>query len=240
MNRDRVRKISLIGLLVLAVAAFAYFGLVRRQARRESMMGGAATGKDVYYCPMHKTYHSDKPGNCPICSMKLVKLEKGSAPSVTEATMKMPSAPSPTSVPASPQNPQDNGIFIPPEKQQLIGMRSRRTPVYDLQSGLGRHRTGLSSRTQIERAVASQYGRIRCPGISKSYRRCSGAVAALGCNRPGDSKPRKGRKGQAGDCRQLAHYWCRHGSRRLSPWNFCGSDERSVYDCGSLACLGAR
>ncbi len=124
MNRDRVRKISLIGLLVLAVAAFAYFGLVRRQARRELTMGGTATGKDVYYCPMHKTYHSDKPGNCPICSMKLVKLEKGDAPSAPEATMKMPSAPSPASAPASPQNPQDNGIFIPPEKQQLIGMRS--------------------------------------------------------------------------------------------------------------------
>ncbi len=124
MNRDRVRKISLIGLLVLAVAAFAYFGLIRRQARRELTMGGAATGKDIYYCPMHKTYHSDKPGNCPICSMKLVKLEKGDAPSAPEATMKMPSAPSPASAPTSPQNPQDNGIFIPPEKQQLIGMRS--------------------------------------------------------------------------------------------------------------------
>ena len=125
MSRDRVRNMSLIGLLVLAVAAFAYFGLVRRQARHETTMG-ATTGKDVYYCPMHKTYHSDKPGNCPICSMKLVKLEKGGAPSGTETAMKMPSAPSPASPPPSPQNPQGNGIFIPPEKQQLIGMRSVR------------------------------------------------------------------------------------------------------------------
>lgn len=28
-----------------------------------------------YYCPMHPTYTSDRPGNCPICSMKLVKAE---------------------------------------------------------------------------------------------------------------------------------------------------------------------
>ena len=123
MNWDRFRKISLIGLLVVALAAFAYFGLVRRQARHDLTMG-AATGKDVYYCPMHKTYHSDKPGNCPICSMKLVKLEKRGAPSSTETAMNMPSAPSPASPPPSPQNPQDNGIFIPPQKQQLIGMRS--------------------------------------------------------------------------------------------------------------------
>jgi len=27
----------------------------------------------AYYCPMHPTVTSDKPGNCPICGMKLVK-----------------------------------------------------------------------------------------------------------------------------------------------------------------------
>ncbi|OGX37947.1 MAG: hypothetical protein A3C53_07730 [Omnitrophica WOR_2 bacterium RIFCSPHIGHO2_02_FULL_68_15] len=38
----------------------------------------------VYYCPMHPTYTADKPGDCPICNMKLVKREasalKGSDP----------------------------------------------------------------------------------------------------------------------------------------------------------------
>ncbi len=28
--------------------------------------------KPVYYCPMHPSYTSDKPGDCPICNMKLV------------------------------------------------------------------------------------------------------------------------------------------------------------------------
>ena len=28
---------------------------------------------DVYYCPMHPGYISDRPGDCPICNMKLVK-----------------------------------------------------------------------------------------------------------------------------------------------------------------------
>lgn len=31
---------------------------------------------DVYYCPMHPQIKSDKPGDCPICGMRLVKLEK--------------------------------------------------------------------------------------------------------------------------------------------------------------------
>jgi hypothetical protein len=29
--------------------------------------------KDLYYCPMHPSYQSDKPGSCPICHMSLVK-----------------------------------------------------------------------------------------------------------------------------------------------------------------------
>ncbi len=41
----------------------------------------------IYYCPMHTSYHSDKPGNCPICSMKLVPLTAGSPSSMA------PSAP---------------------------------------------------------------------------------------------------------------------------------------------------
>ena len=30
-----------------------------------------------YHCPMHPTYISDKPGNCPICGMRLVPIEEG-------------------------------------------------------------------------------------------------------------------------------------------------------------------
>jgi RND family efflux transporter MFP subunit len=75
MSRDRIRKISLIALLVLAVAAFAYVALMRRQPMR------------------------------------------------TTATAEAPSAATPSAV-ASPAPAQDNAIFMPPEKQQLIGMHS--------------------------------------------------------------------------------------------------------------------
>src|SRR5712692_1796235 len=117
MSRDRVRKISLLSLLILALAAFAWFGLIQRQPRHDAATHQAASRKDVYYCPMHKNYHSDKPGTCPICSMKLVKLEEAGTvePPPTAAA---PAAPPP----ASPS--QDSAIFVPPEKQQLIGMRS--------------------------------------------------------------------------------------------------------------------
>ena len=42
-------------------------------------IGGTAKSQTVqkYHCPMHPTYVSDKPGNCPICGMKLVPIEPG-------------------------------------------------------------------------------------------------------------------------------------------------------------------
>jgi membrane fusion protein, copper/silver efflux system len=125
MNRDRIRKISLVGLLILAVTAFVYFAMIRRQARHEMALGRVATAKDVYYCPMHKTYHSDKPGNCPICSMKLVKLEgPGTAIAAEGATKVEPHTGAAAAAPIPSPASQDNAIFVPPEKQQLIGMRS--------------------------------------------------------------------------------------------------------------------
>jgi len=55
-----------VGLLVAAgVAAKAI------EQRRQLVRQAAGT----YYCPMHPTYTSDRPGDCPICSMKLVKRE---------------------------------------------------------------------------------------------------------------------------------------------------------------------
>ncbi len=49
-------------------------GIVATQAlrhRAHSLQKGA----DLYYCPMHPTYTADRPGDCPICNMRLVKKE---------------------------------------------------------------------------------------------------------------------------------------------------------------------
>ena len=64
----RVRPPIVIGLLVaIAVAG----GLVVASGARRVHHQAHAT----YYCPMHPTYTSDRPGDCPICNMTLVKRE---------------------------------------------------------------------------------------------------------------------------------------------------------------------
>jgi RND family efflux transporter MFP subunit len=69
--------------------------------------GSAAIAKGQrYHCPMHPSYVADKPGNCPICGMKLVPMEE-------------------TPAPAGDQKYGDRSVVaMSAEKRQLIGVRS--------------------------------------------------------------------------------------------------------------------
>jgi hypothetical protein len=53
----------------LLVAAIAVGGLVVMAKRGV----GSVHQAETYYCPMHPSYTSGRPGDCPICNMKLVK-----------------------------------------------------------------------------------------------------------------------------------------------------------------------
>lgn len=64
------KRIILFGVMV---AFAAIFWLTRMPGRASSgHPQSAAASKTTYYCPMHPHYVSDKPGDCPICSMRLV------------------------------------------------------------------------------------------------------------------------------------------------------------------------
>ncbi len=70
------KKIVLIaGLLVLAGGAAGYW------AYRRSHAPQAAVQTAGYHCPMHPSYKSHKPGDCPICGMTLVPDENAAQPS---------------------------------------------------------------------------------------------------------------------------------------------------------------
>ncbi|MBX3744206.1 MAG: efflux RND transporter periplasmic adaptor subunit [Verrucomicrobiae bacterium] len=75
-----------LSLILAAVVTFA-FGAVLTGCGDPS--GGheqsGAAGKQKYHCPMHPTYVSDRPGDCPICNMKLVPI-KGDKPAAASTT----------------------------------------------------------------------------------------------------------------------------------------------------------
>ena len=58
------------------------------QSRAEHVRSEKAkpeSGAKLYNCPMHPTYTSDKPGDCPICGMKLVPVPSQDEPAETSA-----------------------------------------------------------------------------------------------------------------------------------------------------------
>jgi hypothetical protein len=142
----RVKAIT-ISLIVLA-AGIGVFAAGRYLIIRRS--GAAAkTAKELYYCPMHPNFTSDKPGECPICGMTLVKKtadsETGQKAAQTGGRKiryyRSPMNPGVTSpVPMKDQMGMDyvpvyeeettgakpSGVYISPEKQQLIGVKKEK------------------------------------------------------------------------------------------------------------------
>jgi len=124
--------------------------------------------KTLYQCPMHPTYTSDKPGDCPICGMKLVPVEPQEKPAKAEE----PSAPKKKVMYRSTMNPgevsdkpgkdsmgmemvpfevEESGavsevggriqIKISPQRQQLIGIKTapvQSQPIHKLIKTVGR------------------------------------------------------------------------------------------------------
>ncbi len=67
-----VRKNLIIFILILTALSLFVIPSWRQYAKRSAPHHEEKTG-EAYYCPMHPTYTSRHPGNCPICTMKLVQ-----------------------------------------------------------------------------------------------------------------------------------------------------------------------
>lgn len=65
--------------LILAVSSIWIIGCKRGGKHDHSQASAAETKRAKYHCPMHPTYVSDKPGECPICHMSLVPIESDEA-----------------------------------------------------------------------------------------------------------------------------------------------------------------
>jgi membrane fusion protein, copper/silver efflux system len=111
-------------LIALALAGGAFYGYLRWHAAP----AGAQIDKPatMYHCPMHPTYISDKPGDCPICGMKLVPIKEYSV----AGTLAVP-APEAGSQAAS-TVPGYAAVTIPPDRIQTMGITTTEARVMDL------------------------------------------------------------------------------------------------------------
>ncbi|MGE5340071.1 MAG: efflux RND transporter periplasmic adaptor subunit [Candidatus Omnitrophota bacterium] len=68
-----------------------------------------------YQCPMHPTYISDKPGNCPICGMTLVPMKESPKPQEKQDKKKQQSGPQPGVQGLA-------TVTVPPAEAQRLGL----------------------------------------------------------------------------------------------------------------------
>jgi membrane fusion protein, copper/silver efflux system len=142
-------------LLIIVLLAVVIFAVNARYHFIKWPGEQKAAAKQLYYCPMHPNFTSDKPGDCAICGMSLVK--RGTGPPLegegpTKAGerkilyYRAPMNPQVTSpvpmkdemgmdyVPVYEEEaaPQHTGVYINPAKQQLIGVKKRKVEVRNL------------------------------------------------------------------------------------------------------------
>jgi Cu(I)/Ag(I) efflux system membrane fusion protein len=151
MRKGKVLAMVLV-VLALAGGAVAYvercYVLAWYQAVAARVQGAKSEKgeKGSYYCPMHPSFTSDRPGNCAICGMSLVKKAAADAPAPASKAgtgsgkilyYRNPMDPTIHSlVPMKDQmgmdyvpvyeeqaQPTHTGVYISPEKQQLIGVK---------------------------------------------------------------------------------------------------------------------
>lgn len=72
-----INKKYIIYVLVACLIVVLSIGAVKLFYKGSAgILNKAEVKKVLYHCPMHPAYISDKPGDCPICGMKLVPIEK--------------------------------------------------------------------------------------------------------------------------------------------------------------------
>jgi RND family efflux transporter MFP subunit len=146
MNRPRTRIVSSIGLLILVAGALTWFGLIRRQPPHETAMGSAA-----------------KPETAPASSMPGMAMGEASA---------TPEAHPPGATPQDTSS-QGNTIFVAPEKQQLIGMRSVAAEVGTLTKEIrivGKVSYDETHLTHIHSKVSGYIEEVFADSVGKSVR----------------------------------------------------------------------
>jgi Cu(I)/Ag(I) efflux system membrane fusion protein len=109
MLRSVRRRVS-FSLLVLCAAALLIAGMAgcSGSGKRKSEPAGGASqtapaAQARYHCPMHPTMISDKPGDCPICGMRLVPVEEKeqTPPAGGKDSAASPGASAPSAAPVS-------------------------------------------------------------------------------------------------------------------------------------------
>jgi Cu(I)/Ag(I) efflux system membrane fusion protein len=116
--KNSFKLINLIVLIIFCGVSFTGLNSCKKHNHDQSQEQQAVK-KQLYNCPMHPKYISDRPGDCPICGMKLVPMESNQ----------------------SADNSKVQGqatVNINPGEEQLIGIKTdvakKRSLIYEIRA----------------------------------------------------------------------------------------------------------
>ena len=102
------------GFGALAIVAATGLAEVGCRIASKGAIGSGVARAVQYHCPMHPTYVSDRPGDCPICGMKLVSRTASAAPAADHAGHGAVSGALASRV----------ALQLSPERRQMLAVRS--------------------------------------------------------------------------------------------------------------------
>ena len=113
-----MQKIIICGLVSLALIVFLAGGCGKSDSGHQDHGAGIEKKAAKYHCPMHPAVTSDKPGDCPICGMRLVLISD--KPGKDSMGMEMTPFKVETSTVKTP--PGLTAVSITPEARQRMGL----------------------------------------------------------------------------------------------------------------------
>ena len=117
-----MKKIFLILILVVGLGfTLVKFNLIQNILGIFSQGTTQESKSGIYVCPMHSTYTSDRPGDCPICGMRLVKKEGKKTSKIVERKMEHEGHKMKMDMEEGKE--ESLKLEIDPDKQQYIGIK---------------------------------------------------------------------------------------------------------------------
>ena len=101
-----MKRIIAVTVVAISIAAGAFAGGTSWKRWSGAVNASARTGT-TYTCPMHADYRSERPGDCPMCGMRLVAVRTERATAADTAARTIP----------------PGAVQLNPERQQAIGIR---------------------------------------------------------------------------------------------------------------------